>query len=132
MAFEFHAMRDRVQHDVWLNTDFFAEEIILRPLAGPDVPMTVHISDDQNMDFEEPGSNKEVERLRVLISRVTDETNTKGYLVRPVVGMQLLRDTDHDPFQEPYVFNGEIESVRPSKWRLVFERERQISTSAHR
>ena len=127
MAFEFATMLDRVQHDVWLNTDFFAEEITYRPMSGHDRPMTVHIDGGRDLDQEGDLVNTERETIKVLISRVQDDTNTKGYLVQPVIGDQILRSRELDPTQEPYVFAGEIAEQRPSKWRLVFERYRSIS-----
>lgn len=132
MAFEFATMRDRVQHDVWLSTDFFAEEVTYRPMSGQDRAMTAHIDGGRNLDIEDSLANTERETIRVLISRVTDETNTKGYVEQPVVGDQILRSRTNDPTQEPYIFAGEIEEQRPSKWRLVFERYRAIAQGAGR
>lgn len=132
MAFEFATMRDRVQHDVWLNTDFFAEEITYRPMSGHDLAMTVHIDGGRDLDVEDSLANTERETIRVLISRVADEDNTKGYLLKPVVGDQILRSRTLDPTQEPYIFAGEIDEQGPSKWRLVFERYRAISQGVGR
>lgn len=119
--------------NLWLNTDYFAEVITLRPVAGPDKTITVHIDEATRIEFTEPVTNIEVERLAVLFAKVPlDADDTKGYLNRAIVGMQMLRDTSHDTAQEPYVFAGEIEYERPYWWRLIFERHRQISASPRR
>lgn len=120
--------------NLWLDSaDMFAEIVTLRPVAGPDRSITVHIDQGSRMDLDQPASNAEVERLAVLFSRVPlDEEDTKSYLDNAIVGMQILRAKDRDMIQEPYIFNGEIEYQNPFKWRLVFERHRQISASPRR
>lgn len=127
MAFEFQTMRNRVLQDVWLNAELFAEEVTITPVAGVPHPVTVHIDSDRDRDFNDSGATRMVEKIRVLCSRIEDEEqNTKGFLRTPAIGTQLLRSTDNDPYQEPYIYTGEIEDERPWKWRLVFERERII------
>ncbi len=120
--------------NLWLSTtNGFAELVTLRPVAGPDRSITVHIDQGTRMDFDEPATNREAERLAVLFSRVKlDEADSTGYLDKAIVGMQILRAADRDTIQEPYIFNGEVEYQRPFWWRLIFERSRQISTSAGR
>jgi len=127
MVFAFKAMRDRVQNDIWLSTDFFAEVVTYRPASGQDRTVTVHIDGGRNMETEEDVIDNERETIRVLISRVEDDTNERGYVKQPSVGDQILRSRANDPTQEPYVFIGELDDQRPGKWRLVFERFRSIS-----
>ena len=123
MAFAFRDMKKRVQQDVWLNTDFFAEEVVIRLVSGIDVPITVHIDGDRDGEAIGGSGAKSIERIRVLISRVTDEDeNDKGFVTLPAIGTKLYRTVENDPWQQPYVYTGEIEDDRPDKWRLVFER----------
>ncbi len=119
--------------NLWLNTDYYAEIVTLRPLAGPDRTITVHIDQGTKTEFDEPGTNNEVERLAVLFARVAlDAEDSKGHLNNAIVGMQVIRAQDRDVIQEPYTYRGEIEYQRPFWWRLVFERDRQISTGPRR
>jgi len=141
VAFAYKKMLRRVINDVFMNSDFFAEEVtfylvdpgtsyedpVSSPVAGDACPVTVHIDSDRDREFVESGALRVVERLLVLVSRVEDEEeNTKGWFRTPAVGMKMMRSVEADPWQEPFVFTGEISYERATHWRLVFERERTL------
>lgn len=124
-------MRDRVLRDVWLNTDFFAEQVTYRPVSGEDRTITVHINESPEIDSDDLDLMVR-DRLRILASRDTADENDKGYILYPAHGDQILRSVEKDSLQMPYVYSGESDGVRPEKWRLIFDRIRPKSQGPSR
>ena len=121
MVYSFRELQEDVLDEVYLG-DTFAEDVVIRLVSGVDVPITVHIDGARDRDDIGDSGASSIERIRVLISRVTsEEENTRGFVEVPAIGTKLYR-VDNDPWEEPYVYTGEIEDERPTKWRLVFER----------
>ena len=137
MAFDFQTMKARVLQDVWLNTDFFAEEVTYtKMLCGTESTITVHIDVSTGVESgleserDETGREKRIERLMVLMAN--DSTTASGGEDLPAVGDTIKRAAAVDPEQIPFVYVGEHEYKSNIATRYTFERTKTTTVAVPR
>lgn len=127
MTFDFATMRSRVLQDVWLSTDFFAEQVTYtNKRTGIESTITVHIDvssgSKSGMDAtrDEIGREETTERIGVLICN--DDTADSGGVDLPTVGDTITRSAAVDSEQIAFVYVGEFEYKSDIATRYFFER----------
>ncbi len=127
--------RRRVFHN---DTDGFAELVSIEPPSGAARDVYVHVVSSEVVELDDENNTaRQVERIQVKVLRDEAAVHpdatlniTLGGFAKPEIGTRLIRNTDYDVSDRPYVWKGEVGSRTLHSHNLIFERYRQTEQGA--